>query len=233
MALDLALVAVLALAAIRGALSGALRQLVSLAAVVLGWAAARRLGADVAQGLSGTVGGALARVVGPALLFLGAAAAASLAGALILRATGVARAVRSPADRAAGALLGGAKGGLGIWVILSAVALASEALPDRVARHVRESDLYALARAHNLLARLDPGAARRFERALEAAQAARRAGALARDPAAARLLSEPALRELGAAGGRLDPAEVARLLEDPEIRAAVERLAGRAGDAAR
>lgn len=162
MRLDLAVVALLAVSAIAGASSGALRQVVSLAAVALGALAARAWTDDVAAGLSRTFR-PVARLGAPLLLFLGVAALASLAGALLLRGTGLARAVHSPADRGVGALLGGAKGALAAWVLLSALALAGPAAPDAVERLGRGSDLYALARAHNLLARLDPrrGAAER------------------------------------------------------------------------
>jgi membrane protein required for colicin V production len=103
------------------------------------------------------------------LLFFGTFAAASLAGAVVLRGTGIAKVVRGPPDRAAGALLGGAKGALAAWVLLSALALAGDLLPARVAAWTAGSDFAALARAHNLVVRLDPGAARRIERARELA----------------------------------------------------------------
>jgi membrane protein required for colicin V production len=230
--LDLAVLALLAVAALLGAASGALRQLVSLAAVVLGVLAARAFSDDVAAGLARTVS-PVARHLAPLLLFLGIFALASLVGLAILRGTGVARVVRGPADRGAGALIGGAKGTLAAWVLLSALALAGDHAPELVLRRTRESDFAALARSHNLVRTLDPGAARALERALEAARKAERAGRLAQDPESARLLADPRIRELaeGRAGAPLDPARTARVLEDPEIRALVERLAGR-GDPA-
>jgi membrane protein required for colicin V production len=229
---DLAALALLAVAALLGARSGALRQIVSLAAAALGVIAARAFSPAVADGLARTVS-PLARVAAPALLFLGAFALASLVGGAVLRWTGVARVVRGPADRAAGALLGGAKGALAIWVLLSALALAGDALPRPVAAATRGSDFAALARDHNLVARIDPAAARRLERALEAARRAHAAGKLARDPDSAELLER--VRELergpGAAAsldGAIDSEQAARILADPEVRALVERLAGRA-----
>jgi hypothetical protein len=130
-----------------------------------------------------------------------------------------------------GALLGGAKGALSAWVLLSALALAGRSAPSSLAARARGSDLHALARSHNLLVRLDPGGARAVERALEAARSVERAGALARDPESARLLADPRVRELEAAGAPRgeapDPAAVSRVLEDPEMRALVQRLAGR------
>jgi membrane protein required for colicin V production len=72
--------------------------------------------------------------------------------------------VRGPLDRAVGALLGGAKGALAAWAVLSTLALAREQLPEqyasRIASWVEGSDFAALAREHNLVSRLDPGAAR-------------------------------------------------------------------------
>ncbi len=155
MTLDLVLVAALVLAAVLGASSGALHQLVQLAAAVLGWLAARALGAPVARGLSRSLPDLVARPVAGVLLFLGGAVLASLALHALLRAAGLARAVRSPADRAFGALLGGAKAALVIWVLLSALWLAGGALGmGRVRVDGRASDLAALAREHNLLAHL-------------------------------------------------------------------------------
>lgn len=228
MTLDLAVLALLAVAALLGAASGALRQLVSLAAAVLAVLAARAWSEDVAAGLARTVSPA-ARFLAPLLLFLGIFALASLTGVATLRLTRVSRVVRGPADRGVGALLGGAKGVLAAWALLSVLALGGELLPDALLRRARGSDFAALARAHNLVARLDPGAARAVERAIEAAREAERAGGLARDPESARLLADPRIRALAdrKAGEPLDPARTARLLEDPELRALVERLAGR------
>ena len=229
MTLDLAVLALLALAALYGAATGALRQLVSLAAVVAGVLAARAFGADVGAGLARTVT-PLARHLAPVLLFAGIFALASLAGHLLLGAGGMKRVVRGPADRALGALVGGAKGALAAWLLLSALALAGDHAPDAVLRRARGSDFAALARAHNLFRTLDPDAVRRLERALEAARQAERTGRLPRDPESARLLADPRVRALAedGAGAPLDPARAARVLEDPQLRALVERLAGRA-----
>lgn len=228
MALDLAVLAVLAAASIAGASSGALRQVVSLLAAVLGWVAARQLGADVAAGFARTIPGGLARVLAPALLFLGAFAIGSLAGGLLLRATGLSRVVRKPADRGIGALLGGLKGGLASWVILSALALAGPPGPGRVGRWSEGSDLLAIARKHNLLVRLDPDAAGTLERVIAAARSARKVGAAA-DPESERLLAHPSVKALldRAGDSAADAAELERLLSDPEVRALVERLVAR------
>jgi membrane protein required for colicin V production len=164
---DLYVLVLLAVAALHGTARGALRQLVSFAAAVAGALAARAFAPDVAAGLGRTFSPA-ARGLAPIVLFLGGFGLASLAGAALLRATGVAKVVRGPSDRAVGALLGGAKGALAAWAVLSTVALACEQLPERWAATVRsytdDSDFAALARAHNLVARLEPGAAKALER---------------------------------------------------------------------
>jgi membrane protein required for colicin V production len=230
LALDLAVLALLALAALYGAATGALRQLVSLAAAALGVLAARAFTAPVADGLARTIS-PFVRPAAPVLLFAGVFALGSLIGHLVLRATRVARAVRGPADRGAGALLGGAKGLLAAWILLSALVLAGDRAPEALLRRIRGSDFAALARTHNLVRSLDPGAARTLERALRAARQAERAGRLARDPESARLRRDPRIRALeeGGPDAPLDPDRSARALEDPELRALVERLAGRGG----
>jgi membrane protein required for colicin V production len=160
--IDLAVLALLLVASLRGAFSGALRQVVSLAAVGVGVFAARAFGREVGEGLARSLAWA-GRFVAPVLLFAGAFALASLAGAALLHATGVSRVVRGPADRGAGALLGGAKAALAAWLVLSALALADDVAPAPLAARARESDFAALARAHNLVARIDPGAARALD----------------------------------------------------------------------
>lgn len=165
--LDLTILLVLGLAALLGAASGALRQLVSLGAAVAGVLASRAFAKDVGDGLARTVSAA-GRPVAPVLLFFGVFALVSLVAGGLLRATGVAKVVRGPTDRAAGALLGGAKGALAVWVVLSAFVLAREHLPARARAWAEASDFAAVAEAHNLVARLDPAAARRLERPLEA-----------------------------------------------------------------
>jgi membrane protein required for colicin V production len=164
MALDLAVLLIVALGAVLGAVSGALRQLVQLAAVALGWLAARRLGAAVAEGLGRSLPPLLARSAASAVLFLGVAALVSLVGALVLRGTGFAHAVRGPADRGVGALLGGVKAGVVLWVLLSALALAGAAAPRALAVDPRASEFAALARSYNLLERIAPEPVRAIER---------------------------------------------------------------------
>ena len=225
MLVDVLALALLAVAALHGAVGGALRQLLQLGAAVVAWLAARHLAAPVAAGLERWMPRLMARPAASALLFLGCFALVSLLGGLVLRATRLAAAVRGPSDRGLGALLGGTKGALAVWVLLSAAALAGQALPGRTGAELGSSELAGLARAHNLLTRIDPGRARMIERVLQAARQAERAGAQTGESAAAHaLLADPHLRELADKGGEIDPAEAARLLEDPRLRELVEKL---------
>jgi membrane protein required for colicin V production len=228
--LDVLVLVVLALAALHGALGGALRQLVQLGAALVGWLAARHLAAPVATGLVRWFPGFLARPGAAVLLFIGAFALVSLLGALVLRGTSVATVVRGPTDRAAGAVLGGAKGGLVAWVLLSALALAGGALPGRLGAASRGSEYATLARDHNLLMRIDPARARLLERVLRAAREAERKGVTRGEGAEARaLLANPRVRALAEAGGEIDPVEAARLLDDPAVRELVDRIRDRSG----
>lgn len=230
--LDVLVLVVLALAALHGAMGGALRQLVQLGAALVGWLAARHLAAPVAAGLGRWFPGFLARPGAAVLLFIGAFALVSLLGALVLRATSVATVVRGPTDRAGGALLGGVKGGLMAWVLLSALALAGGTLPVRLGAGARGSEYASLARDHNLLMRIDPTKARLLERVLRAAREAEKNGVTRGEGAEARaLLANPRVRALAEAGGAIDPAEAARLMDDPAIRELVERIRERSGKA--
>jgi membrane protein required for colicin V production len=164
MSLDLAVLLVLGIAAVLGAATGALRQLVQILAVGLGWLAARQLAPAVATGLERSLPPLLARATASAVLFVGIAALVSLVGRMVLAGTGVARVVRGPADRAIGALLGGVKAGAAVWVLLSAAAIAGEAAPHALAMDPRTSDFAALATRHNLLARIAPEPVRALDR---------------------------------------------------------------------
>lgn len=226
MLLDLLVLVVLALFALHGVMGGALKQVVQLLAAVVGWLAARHLAAPVAVGLARM--GPLARPAAVAILFFGALALVSLVGAAVLRASSISTVVRGPTDRGAGAVLGGVKGGLIVWVLLSAFALAEGALPGRLRAVADRSQYMALAARHNLLHRLAPEKARLIERLLSAVREARQQGAGA-SPEAAALLADPRMKRLAEAGGQVDPVEAERLLDDPVIRDLVERIRERGG----
>jgi len=164
-AIDLAALAVLALVAAFGSASGALHQLVQLAGMLVGWFAAWHLGAPVARGFARWLPASTARGAAGLLLFFGFSILAAWVGHLFLATRGLSGAVRAPPDRGAGALLGGAKAGLVLWIARSALALAGGRVSlGRFAVDARGSDLAAFAREHNLLVRLRPAADRALER---------------------------------------------------------------------
>ncbi|MFO0581973.1 MAG: CvpA family protein [Anaeromyxobacter sp.] len=162
LALDLVILALLVLAALSGAGSGALKQVIQLVAYVLAALAARLLAAPIASGLESALPAPLARAAAPTLVFLGAASLLGLLGAAALRGTALSRAVRSPADRAGGALLSGAKVLVAAWVALSAVALAGDALPW-IGSRASTSEFASLAREHNLVQAVLPEQVRKLE----------------------------------------------------------------------
>jgi len=150
--LDLACLALLVLAALGGAFSGALRQLLQLAAGAVAFLAARALGPTLSLALSrhlpAQAAGPLARLG----LFVTVLALVSLGGRLLLRGL-FGEALRGPTDRALGALLSAAKGGLVLWAALSALALYDK--PVRIGGVTLDpagSDFAEAAREHNLLA---------------------------------------------------------------------------------
>ncbi len=152
MTLDTALLLLLVLFAVAGAISGALRQLVQAAAAVAGWAAARWL----------------APLLVPVLLSAprpwqrGAVAVGCFAvTALVVGWLGqaLARRLHGPSgtpgllDRALGALLSAANVALAAWVVLSALALHKGPIGvGGYSLDVRRSEAGAFAARHNLLA---------------------------------------------------------------------------------
>ncbi|HZZ86102.1 MAG TPA: CvpA family protein [Anaeromyxobacteraceae bacterium] len=151
MTLDLACLAVLVLAALGGAFSGALRQLLQLAAGAAAFFASRALGPTLslalARYLPPRAAGPLARLG----LFVTVLVLVTLLGRLLLRGL-FGEALRGPGDRAAGALLSAAKGALVLWAALSALALYGRPVSlGGVSLDPASSDFAAVAREHNLL----------------------------------------------------------------------------------
>jgi uncharacterized membrane protein required for colicin V production len=151
-ALDLACLAVVVLAACGGALAGAASQLASVGATAAGWAGARFLAPHLVPYVQGRVPAFAAHPVASVLAF-GVCAAV---GALALRALGAALRDRggatTRADRALGAVVGGAKAMLVLWVLLSALALWGR--PIHLAGwdvDPRGSELVAFAGEHSAL----------------------------------------------------------------------------------
>ena len=165
MAIDFATVALLALAAAFGSASGALHQLVQLAGMAVGWIAAWQLGAPVARGIARWLPQGTARGAAGLLLFLGFGTLGAWVGHRFLATRGLKGAVRSPPDRGLGAVLGGAKAALVLWIALSALALAGGRVSlGRFVLDGSRSDLVDLAREHNLLTRWRPAADEALQR---------------------------------------------------------------------
>jgi membrane protein required for colicin V production len=236
-AIDLVAVALLAVAAASGSLSGALHQVVHLSGMVVGWLAARHLGPPIARGLARWLPQTAARGAAGVLLFLGFSILAAWIGHRLLATRRVAAAVRSPPDRGLGALLGGAKAALTLWIALSALALVGGRVSlGRFALDGAGSDLAALAHRHNLLTTWSPVTGKALERLVSDLRDPKERRRLADDPGVRRLRSDPRLRALldGAPGRSPDSPDREELerarkalevLDDPEVRALLERLA--------
>jgi membrane protein required for colicin V production len=222
--LDLLVLGVLLLFAVAGAIGGALRQLVPLAAVVAGWLAARHLPPRLSTTLLGARPPAWERAALAAGCFVAGAVAVSLVGRAITRRLHGPDGHPGPADRAVGALLGGTKAALGCWVLLSALALAHG--PVTLFSHkldLRGSDFGSLAARHNLLEAAAPRQARLLERLFGALRDPGVKERLRRgDPELKRLLDDPRVKAL--LEGAADRADTGGLSE-AELEALVERLA--------
>jgi membrane protein required for colicin V production len=230
--LDAIVLAVLVLATLHGVMGGALKQVVQLGAAVLAWLAARHLGPAVAGGFGRWFPGILARPAATMLLFVGTYALVTLVAGALLKGTRLSRVVGGPTDRGVGGLLGGAKGALIAWVLLSALALGGGRAPAWLGGDLRGSDFASLATRHNLLLRIDPERAHKLERILAAAREAERTGAKAAAGDEARaLLADPRLRALAESGQALDPAELEHALDDPRVQALLEKLRERGATA--
>jgi membrane protein required for colicin V production len=148
--LDLACVAILSLASVGGAVTGALPQCSRLAAAVGGWLGARAAGPLLSPLLEGRVPAFAARPLSSIAAFVLCAAAAWLGvRALFSLAGGKAG---GGADRGLGALVGGAQAAVVLWVLLSALAAWGRPI-HAGSLHVDggSSDFVALAREHSAL----------------------------------------------------------------------------------
>jgi membrane protein required for colicin V production len=229
--LDLLVAAAIVLFAVLGAISGALRQLLTLAAAAVGYAAARFLAPPVAAGLGRSLPGPVARATAALVLFFAAFVLATLAGKLLLRSRAQGGLPR-PGDRALGAFLGAAKASLVLWVVLSAAAIVDRPFgPSWLRLDPRQSDFASLSREHNLLERWEGPTGSTLRGLLRVAKDPDRAAQLLADADARMLLEDPRVQMLvGEARGGKDPGALVgspaalRLLSDPAF---LERL-GRA-----
>jgi len=224
--LDLVVLGLLLLFAVAGAFSGALRQLVQLAGVVAGWLAARHLAPRLAGPLLGARPPAWERGALAAACFVAAVLAVGLLGRAVAARLQGPGGSPGAVDRALGALLGGAKAGLGAWVLLSALALAPGPVALGAWRlDVRSSDFGSLAARHNLLEAAAPDQARLLTRLLKAARDPEARERLRRgDAATRRLLEDPRVKALLERPAQVGAGQAEELLSDPELRALIERL---------
>jgi membrane protein required for colicin V production len=153
--LDLACLGALALAAIAGAWSGALRQLATLSAAGLALLGARALAGQAAEVAARFVPRFVAAPLGAAAAFVALFLALAFVLALVARAARAVGAMPAGPDRALGALLGGAKAALVLWVLVSALVAWGRPLPIGSLRlQAEQSGFAAFAREHNALGAL-------------------------------------------------------------------------------
>jgi membrane protein required for colicin V production len=228
--LDLAVLGLVLLAAVAGAFSGALRQVLKLAALVAGWAAARWVAPRLVRELDVRSSATWALVV--AATFVVGWLAGSLLAKAIRRAVQGEEEEPGRLDRLLGAVLGAAKGVLVAWVLLSLLTLLGGRLVLGSLRvESRGSRAAALAARYDLFSLADARMARTARRLVETWRDPVKRERLLRDPGWSRLLEKSALRSAldrgasgagdaaGAAGQRLED-----LLDDPEVRALLEKL---------
>jgi membrane protein required for colicin V production len=232
--LDLALLGLVLLAAVAGAVSGALKQVLTLAGVVAGWAAARWLAPWVTHRLDAP--SATSRAVVTAVTFVVAWLLVAAASRAIRRAVQGEEGRPGGFDRALGALLGAAKGTLVAWVFLALLALLGGRLVLGSLRiDDRGSRAAALAARHDLLAAADPAAARTLRRLGELWRNPAKRERLLRDPDWRKLLEKSGLKSAldqgagaageGAAAAREKAgAKAAELLDEAELRRLLDKL---------
>jgi membrane protein required for colicin V production len=234
MTLDLALLGLVLLAALAGAVTGALRQVLTLAGVVAGWAAARFLAPHLVRQLDAPSAATRALVV--AGTFVAAWVVASLLGRAVRRAVQGEEERPGGLDRVLGALLGAAKGTLVAWVFLALLALlGGKVALGSVRIDDRHSRAAAWAARHDLLAAADPGAARTLRRLGELWRDPVKRQKLLHDPDWKRLLEKSGLtstldQAAGAAGERpaaardQAPARAAERLDERQLKALLDKL---------
>lgn len=241
MELDLAFLAVVALAVLRGWWRGLLAQLLGLGGLVAVWLLAPRLVGPVRAWLLAHGQEAGVRLE---LVSLGLAVGAVL-GVSWLLATVVPDALRAwsrsagQADRALGAALGAVRGVLFAALLLATMAWAERALTETVPQlrdPMRESHAIAAARTWNVWRLVDPDRLEDLRRAL----AARIARVEDASPLVLSILTDPGLQHAATLSDRrtllADPRVVQALStpdHDAELDAVLDQLDAEAPPAAR
>lgn len=231
MGLDVAIVCVLVLFAVFGAMSGAARQIANVLALVLAYLAAGPVARQISPALARQFGGSefMATAVGTLLVFI----AVWILGRLMLG-EGLERLIegdrgeQADVNRAFGAVLGAVKAAIVVWVLLSALTFAERHVHlgnKRIDLPARDSTALAITRKYNLFD-LTPDrpthelAPRRY----------------ADDPAWQKLRTDPRFREVfkdpkvrrafesGDYRAFVESDAVKRLLKDPALAAHLEKI---------
>jgi uncharacterized membrane protein required for colicin V production len=243
--LDLAVLGVVAVFALLGALAGFSRQLAEAVGVLAAFFSARPLGTVAGPWVAGrlgtslTVGVVLATVAGFLLVY----AAVRLLLTLVVRPLLAGKdGQHRGGDRALGALVGGLKAAALAFFGLCAATFVEHNVVvagKRFTLTPKDSRLAALAREYNLIEQLQFSGVRTLARALTVAGSPDAAAALKDDPDYQALLKDPRFRGLlgqqGLAGmlasgdlaGLARSGKAGELLDDARLRERLERLGQR------
>lgn len=223
MIIDVIAIGLVLLAAIVGAFTGALAQLVHLVGLALAWLLGRFAGLRFGPRLAGAIH--VPAILGVALLALGVGFVVFVGIHVIGR--GLLRRLRhgrGPGryDRAAGILVGATKSGLVVWLVMSLVVFFDGPLAGLGWKiDTRGSEVASLARRGNLLAHSGLPLP-------ELRKALSNPAALAHSPAMRRLAANKKLEAALQRGDYvtvLKSADVLHILSSPKLRAQIEKAA--------
>jgi membrane protein required for colicin V production len=213
MTLDLAVLCVLALFGIFGAISGAAKQIANVLALGAAYLSAGPVAKLAAPWLAKALGTSLLVATGAATLFVFLAVWIPLRLALV---TGLEKLIageerqHSDVNRALGGVLGALKAATLVWVLFSALTFVERNVQvggRRFSLPAKDSQVLAAVRRYNLFELAPVIPTRDLARFAEAARDPGRANQLADDPAWQRLQQDPRFREL---------------LSDPRLKSAIE-----------
>lgn len=241
MTVDLLCLGYLLFFAIFGALTGAVKQTVHLVGFALGYLAARTLGPSVVPLVPRGLPPIAAYSVANAAVFFTVFAVVHVAGRAILRRTPLGRVVHGAPDRGLGVLLGAAKAGLILWVVLSTLVFLDGPLKGVGWKFDDQgSDFCKVAREHNLFTSAQFPQVRALRTVLRALQdpaaAAKLQGdpdvqALLKDPRAQALLNDAGAKRAAARGddlGLLRSVDAFAIVTDPAFRGKLDILGTKA-----
>ena len=233
MTLDLGVLAALALLAVVGFFSGAIRQISHWIGMLLAFVLAKPIGMAIGPFAAAKMGWP------PSLTMIGLSAV--LLPIIVVVAAVLSRMVlnaiipgdeRNLPDRVVGAILGIAKGGLIVWALLSVVVSFEKPLAQSridLAAKTQGSSAMGFARDHNFFASIPLPAIEGVKRIGAARSDPKALMALLNDPSFKRVLSDPKLKSAlndptvknalqgGDPAALLQNPQVKKLLEDPDM----------------